>query len=311
MKRFALMLLSLILVFSAFSHAISENKTSGIFKILMTMTEEERAEFSEDFADFMHIIGEGDALTAETPAQPAQIIRSNLQGEGFASAEDAAIAYLKALSAGDYAGACACYAVESVVDNVHKNFLNEESGSVGISNSSPIGYDGLYLPSESYRQWNIAVRYTAVTSQTMNAAFRLFELSDPSFDEIRNPQISIIKWFQFMVDSDYAEMIVSALKLFESTAIELKDYSAKEISFENMEDGPSYKKTFMDKFAAKDVKAIVAEFTNSDNRELAFIHYAVKYEGAWYLYGSDHFLTGTSINNRGSIYAKEEIEDLF
>ena len=145
----------------------------------------------------------------------------------------------------------------------------------------------------------------------MNAAFHFFELSDPSFGEIRNPQQSLVKWFQYLFSDDDAEMIVSALKLFESRAIELKDYSVKEISFQNMEDGPSYKKTFMEKFGAEDVKAVVAEFTNSNNRELAFINYAVKYNGAWYLYGSDRFLRGTSIGSGGNICLKEEIEDMF
>lgn len=308
MKRVTLGLLVMVLIFSMFSHGLGENKNTEIIKILMSMTEDERAAFAEDYVNFMNMIGEGEALKCEDNKTPLTEEKERLQGEGFASAEEAMIACLEALDAGDYARAVRCYAIESVADSVTEDVILNGKGLEGISYSG--SHINVFLHSASYREWNISNRYAYVVSNVMTTAYSLAEKMDDMLAENENPVWNINHLYNRMFPEKACETMIEALKLFENVEYDLEDFRADEISFSDTEEWRHHKESFMKKYEAEDVKALSVRFTGADAVNLIFIQYAVKYENTWYLFGTDRFLVGTSFTSNGGIYLEEEIDSI-
>lgn len=299
MKKWMAAGLALLLTLAMLFPALGEDKNSEIMQLLMTMTAEERAAFAQDFAAFMNLIGEGDVLgtEAETPA-PA-VPRERIQGEGFATAEEAAIAFLQALDDGDYARACRCYAIESIAENVTEDLWEKRGDMAGGSGWT---ITTSLLPSEAYREWNIASRYYWAATNTMAAAYALSGLED------REPINAVMQLYQRYYPEEGCQELLSTLRAFESASCQLRDYRAEEIVFQEAEEWLQHKEKLLAAFGADDVKAILVRFTGTDGQPMAFLQYAMQYGDAWYLYGADRFLAGTSIISTGGIYMAEDIE---
>ena len=91
---------------------------------------------------------------AEGGTAPAVLSSGRLEGEGFASAEEAVAAYLQAMKENDVAGMLSTFAIETYVDSLDARAYLARNGSFGSSSQAALAATDPYM-----RQIAVASRY--------------------------------------------------------------------------------------------------------------------------------------------------------
>lgn len=106
-----------------------------------------------DLPAFGGLFSETSAV-AEAETAPPVLSGGRLEGEGFASAEEAVTAYLQAMKENDVAGMLSTFAIETYVDNLDARAYLARNGTFGSSSQAALAATDPYM-----RQIAVASRY--------------------------------------------------------------------------------------------------------------------------------------------------------
>ena len=153
MKRVFCLLLSLLICFASL-HAFAEEAptVADVLDDILHMQPQDRAQLMELASTYMNAMGEA------VPAQPevSEPVPQRLEGDGFATPEDAAMEYLTGLKERDVAKMLNAFAFETYVEHFDLEQALEDLRSWTINLSA-----GLPNEIDVYRQLNVYLLYAS------------------------------------------------------------------------------------------------------------------------------------------------------
>lgn len=206
--------------------------------------------------------------TGTPPAEGTAVVES----DGFASAEDAASAYLYAFSAGDLAGAMAALSIEVYVENFDFEAMIEwQSFYLPAGNAVP-------LPSGDPLNTaiNAEQRRAVVVDQILD---QYFTLLDPELERTRGEQVDDAAEFTSSLTATMTSESLAGLAEFEFVPLDDVDADAAELyAGRDVENRAN-----RDAVLGADETLAIAATTTVEGRPVTLLFEAVRYGDAWWL----------------------------
>lgn len=215
-------------------------------------------------------------VAASTDVPPTDALSSpapSIEGEGFASPEDAVSAYMMAMSTGDLHGAIATFAVETYVANYDFEAVAELMGFY-------LSYNGLPpLPPDDplNTALNVELRRSEVVRQILN---QYFALVNPGLNGPQGEPVEDAAEFTESMSSAMASDALAGLADFEFVALEDIDpetaemYAGEEVAQQQAERGAA--------FGIDESQAVAVE-TSVDGVGVTLLFDVARYGETWWL----------------------------